>query len=127
MRQKITAYLLLTLVVFASSGITLRKMVCVASGAVTLSLTEFDCCSTEIAGKEILSAKCCDFGQISTTTDNAISTEHIASVKTAEGNIAFNPMIYRVFLKNAISGFPTCHAPPLITLPQREKICVFLI
>ena len=50
------------LMLVMSIGITAHKMVCLVSGAVTLSFTESDdCCAKESKAANAVQAKCCDY------------------------------------------------------------------
>lgn len=51
-----------TLMLMMSIGVTVHKMVCLASGTVTLSFLENeDCCTNEETENNSLATKCCDY------------------------------------------------------------------
>jgi hypothetical protein len=65
MRKSVSVFLLLGALLWAGSGITLHRMVCLSSGEVSYSLSDFDCCPESTNEGQTLQTRCCDFDLLS--------------------------------------------------------------
>jgi hypothetical protein len=103
------------LMLVMSIGITAHKMVCLVSGAVTLSFIESDdCCATESKTANAVEAKCCDYS----TDYFKLDIQTIISSFNVKFDFADYYFTLPVFVFTEVATaqlVEVAHAPPLIS------------
>lgn len=103
------------LMLVMSIGITAHKMVCLASGAVTLSFIESeDCCATESKSHNTVASKCCDYS----TDYFKLDIQTIVSNFNVKFDFADYYFTLPVFIFTEVATVQlaeVAHAPPLIS------------
>jgi hypothetical protein len=103
------------LMLVMSIGITAHKMVCLVSGAVTLSFIESDdCCATESKAANAVEAKCCDYS----TDYFKLDIQTIVSNFNFKFDFAVDYFTLPVFVFTEVATVQlveAAHAPPLLS------------
>lgn len=103
------------LIVIVSIGITAHKMVCLGSGAVSVSFFKTqDCCTAESKNSDSVSGKCCDFS----TSYFKLDFRTLVSNLQFKVDVLANAVALSVFIFNETDSTQLVeanHSPPLIS------------
>ena len=124
--KHITSYLLVLLVLVATTNMSVTKMTCFLSGNVVYSLQEMEDCSlTE--GENSIQGRCCDFDKIT------LNYDYNTLVKTPQSSINDIVSIIEMCVNNGFNTFVATHlinfytnsSPPLSGIDLLKIIQIF--
>ncbi len=112
-----------TLMLLMSIGMTVHKMVCLVSGAVTLSFLENeDCCPAEEKNDNAVTTQCCDYSTDYFKLDiQTLVSSFDFKFDIVQHFFLFTDFVFPEITQNQISQ--RGHSPPL---PSGKSILVFV-